>query len=48
MKKHDIWLSAAVLSLFWWGAASATTYISATGKTSLNLSEEGNNPRGFY
>ncbi len=49
MKKHYVWLSAAVLSLFWCGAASATTYINAsTGKTSLNLSEEGNNPRGFY
>lgn len=48
MKKLYIWLSAGVLSLFWCGAASATTYINATGKTSFNLSETGNNPGGFY
>jgi hypothetical protein len=49
MNKRYIWLSAAVLSLFWCGAASATTYINAdTGKTSFNLSEKGNNPGGFY
>lgn len=49
MKKPYLWLSAAIFSLLWCGAASATTYINpGTGKTSLNLSEKGNNPRGFY
>lgn len=49
MKKPYVWLSAAIFSLLWCGAASATTYINpATGKTSLNLSEKANNSRGFY
>jgi hypothetical protein len=49
MKKPYIWLSAGILSILWCAAASATTYINAaTGKTSLNLSENGNNPTGFY
>ena len=49
MKKPYIWLSTGVLSVLWCAAASATTYINAaTGKTSLNLSENGNNPTGFY
>jgi len=35
------------LSLIWCGAASATTYINPTGKTTLNLSEKANNRSGW-
>jgi hypothetical protein len=48
MKRVNLWFSAGVLSLMWCGAASATTYINPTGKTTLNLSEKSNNPQGFY
>ncbi|MEG4108063.1 hypothetical protein QUA04_18325 [Microcoleus sp. S13_C5] len=48
MKKLDIWLSTGVVSLIWCAAASATTYVNPNGKTTLNLSEKGNNPSGFY
>ncbi len=48
MKRLNIWFSAGVLALIWCGAASATTYINPTGKTTLNLSEKANNPSGFY
>ena len=48
MKRVNFWFSAGVLSLIWCGAASATTYINPTGKTTLNLSEKGENPGGFY
>jgi len=48
MKRLNIWFSAGVLSLIWCGAASATTYINPTGKTTLNLSEKANNRSGFY
>jgi hypothetical protein len=48
MKRVNFWFSAGVLSLIWCGAASATTYINPTGKTTLNLSEKSNSPQGFY
>ncbi|MEG4804577.1 hypothetical protein QUB63_27585 [Microcoleus sp. ARI1-B5] len=48
MKRVNLWLGAGIGSLIWCGAASATTYINPTGKTTLNLSEKGNNPSGFY
>jgi hypothetical protein len=48
MKRVNVWLFAGILSLMWCGAASATNYINSTGKTSLNLSEKANIPRGFY
>lgn len=48
MNRNYIWFSAGVLSLFWCANASATTYINHTGKTVLNLSENGKNPAGFY
>lgn len=49
MKRLNIGFSAGVLLLIWCSAASATTYINATtGKTTLNLSEKANTPRGFY
>ncbi|MEG5066821.1 hypothetical protein QUB33_24720 [Microcoleus sp. B3-A4] len=36
------------MSLIWCAAASATTYVNPNGKTTLNLSEKGNTPSGFY
>ena len=48
MKKLYILLSTGVLSLIWCAAASATTYVNPNGKTTLNLSEKGNNRSGFY
>ena len=48
MKKLDIWLSTGVVSLILCAAASATTYVNPNGKTTLNLSEKGNNRSGFY
>ncbi|MEG3881505.1 hypothetical protein QT972_29500 [Microcoleus sp. herbarium7] len=48
MKRLNFWFSAGVLSLIWCGAASATSYINTTGKTTLNLSEKSNNPSVFY
>lgn len=48
MKRLNIWFYAGVISLIWCGAASATTYVNPNGKTTLNLSEKGNNPSGFY
>ena len=48
MKKLDIWLSTALVSLIWCAAASATTYVNPNGKTTLNLSEKENNRSGFY
>ncbi|MEG5174750.1 hypothetical protein QUB25_21815 [Microcoleus sp. B3-D7] len=36
------------MSLIWCTAASATTYVNPNGKTTLNLSEKGNNRSGFY
>ncbi|MEG4044779.1 hypothetical protein [Microcoleus sp. Pol17_C1] len=48
MKKLSILLSTGVVSLIWCAAASATTYVNPNGKTTLNLSEKGNNRSGFY
>ncbi|MEG4861089.1 hypothetical protein QUB75_27420 [Microcoleus sp. K1-B6] len=48
MKKLYILLSTGVVSLIWCAAASATTYVNPNGKTTLNLSEKGNNRSGFY
>jgi len=48
VKKLDIWLSTGVVSLIWCAAASATTYVNSNRKTTLNLSEKGNNRSGFY
>ncbi|MEG4114244.1 MULTISPECIES: hypothetical protein [unclassified Microcoleus] len=48
MKRLNIWFYAGVISLIWCGAASATTYVNPNGKTTLNLSEKGNNRSGFY
>lgn len=48
MKRANVWFFAGVLSLLWCSAASATTYINPTGKTTINLSEKANNSSGFY
>jgi len=48
VKKLSILLSTGVVSLIWCAAASATTYVNPNGKTTLNLSEKGNNRSGFY
>ncbi|MEG4071164.1 hypothetical protein QUA30_00585 [Microcoleus sp. Pol14C2] len=48
MKRLNMWFYAGVISLIWCGAASATTYVNPNGKTTLNLSEKGNNRSGFY
>jgi hypothetical protein len=48
MKRLNLWFSVGVISLVSCSAASATTYINATGKTTIKLSEKANNPSGIY